>query len=121
MTSGTPYLPEAFDFVRDGITHTVSMLDRSTKAGEDRHVSGQELCIGLCHLARDRFGPFAKAVLGSWNIHRTEDFGRIVFLLVAEGKLSATERDSLDDFKGVLDFDEALGRPEVFSGLMRRN
>lgn len=119
MTQGTPYRPEAFEFVRDGITHTVAILERSTREGEDRHVSGQELCIGLCDLARDRYGPLARAVLASWNIHRTEDFGRIVFRLVEAGKLSATSKDSLDDFRGVLDFAEAFSRDESYA-LMRR-
>ncbi len=116
-----PYRPEAFEFVRDGIGHTVAILNRATESGDSRHVSGQELCMGLCDLAKDRYGPLARAVLASWNVHRTEDFGRIVFKLVEAGLLSTTERDTLDDFRGVLDFDETFARQDVHSRVFGTN
>ena len=55
----------------------------------------------------------AKTVLHSWGVRRTEDFGRIVFALVETGILRKSEEDSLGDFMGVFDFDEAFGASAV--------
>jgi uncharacterized repeat protein (TIGR04138 family) len=72
------------------------------------HVSGQELCWGLRDLAVKRWGLLAKTVLRQWKVKRTEDFGRIVFALIDEGKLRKQAGDSIDDFRNVYDFDEAF-------------
>lgn len=74
----------------------------------NRHVSGQELCWGLRDLAVKRWGLLAKTVLRQWRVKRTEDFGRIVFALIDEGRLRKQADDSIDDFKNVYDFDEAF-------------
>ena len=48
-----PYPQEAFQFVRDGLQHTVKTLHGGEgRGGEDpaktdRHVNGQQLCLGL--------------------------------------------------------------------------
>ncbi|UCG32211.1 MAG: hypothetical protein JSU68_11150 [Phycisphaerales bacterium] len=76
--------------------------------GLNRHVSGQELCWGLRDLAVKRWGLLAKTVLRQWKVKRTEDFGKIVFALIDEGKLRRQAGDSIDDFKNVFDFDEAF-------------
>jgi uncharacterized repeat protein (TIGR04138 family) len=51
----------------------------------------------------------ARAVLRSWNLTRTEDFGTIVFTLVENGEMSKTDRDTADDFNHVYDFATAFG------------
>ncbi len=115
-----PYPLEAFEFVRHGLSHTSGKLheDRAqTGALEsaDRHVTGQQLCIGLLDFAIDRYGLLAPTVLERWNVGRTEDFGRIVFALIDEGLMSRTQDDRIEDFRGVYDF------AEVFSAdAMRR-
>lgn len=105
-----PYPPAAFDFVQEGLRHTVETLRDAEPELPDggRHVSGQELCVGLRDYAIKQFGGLARTVLRSWHVHRTEDFGRIVFALVDAGALRKTEEDSLEDFQGVYDFDEAF-------------
>jgi uncharacterized repeat protein (TIGR04138 family) len=104
------YPPEAFVFVQCGLRHTVEHL-HGEDADDDspRHVSGQQLCMGLRDFALKQFGFLARTVLESWNIRRTEDFGRIVFILVETGVMRKSDEDCLDDFTGVFDFAEAFG------------
>lgn len=104
------YPPAAYAFVQEGLRRTCDRLiehERDT-LGVSRHVSGQELCIGLRDHAVERFGFLARTVLESWGVRRTEDFGRIVFAMVEAGLLRKTDEDSLDDFTDVFDFDEAF-------------
>ena len=99
------YPEEAYFFVLKGLNFTVARLDKP------RHVTGQELSEGMRFYAIDQFGPMTKEVLGHWGITRTEDFGNIVFNLIEVKLLAKTEGDSIDDFKGVYDFNKAFARP----------
>jgi uncharacterized repeat protein (TIGR04138 family) len=109
------YPMEAFEFVRDGLAYTVSRIHEQPESLPElsRHVSGQQLCLGLRDHALDRWGMMASTVLESWNIHRTDDFGRIVFAMIEHGVMSKTPQDSLADFRGVFDFDEAFAPSAV--------
>lgn len=113
------FSPAAFDFVREGLQHTVERvhgeMDLSDFDPDDetRHVAGADLCLGLRDLAIRRYGMLAKTVLGRWNIRETADFGRIVFAMIDAGLLRKTEDDSFDDFVGVFDFDEAFAPAET--------
>lgn len=112
-----PYPPQAFIFVQEGLRHTCDRLyriDDDTTGDGSRHVSGQELCIGLRDYAVQQYGMLALTVLSSWNIRRTEDFGKIVFAMIEAGLLRKTEQDSITDFENVYDFPEVFGtKPEV--------
>jgi uncharacterized repeat protein (TIGR04138 family) len=92
------YSPQAYLFVLESLEMVLARL------GERRHVSGEDLLEGIKDLAKDRFGPMAKDVLNSWEVHTTLDFGRIVFHLVEAGLLSKTPEDSLSDFIDKYDF-----------------
>jgi uncharacterized repeat protein (TIGR04138 family) len=107
-----PYPVEAYAFVREGLNYTVLRVHANAEAlpEESRHVSGGQLCIGLRDFAIDRYGLLAPTVLSSWNIHRTDDFGRIVFALIDAKQMSKNANDSIDDFRSVFDFDEAFSR-----------
>lgn len=110
MAGGFP--PEAFQFVRDGLAHTVRMThgDGAAEPGdESRHVNGQQLCLGLKDYAVRRYGLLARTVLSRWGIQRTDDFGRIVFAMIEAGLMRKTAEDTLEDFCGVFEFDEAFG------------
>ena len=50
----------------------------------------------------------AKTVLGSWGVHKTGDFGEIVFNLIRIGQMRKTPRDHREDFEDVYDFETAL-------------
>lgn len=74
----------------------------------NRHVSGEDLCWGLRDLALRRWGLMAPAVLGSWGIRETRDFGRMVFALVENNILQKQPEDRLKDFDNVYSFDTAF-------------
>jgi len=75
-----------------------------------RHISGQELCVALKHLAADEYGLMAKLVLAGWGIRATSDFGEIVYNLIRIGEMSKSNGDRREDFDDVYDFDQALVR-----------
>jgi len=110
-----PFPPEAFEFVQNGLRHTVETCrhNEPQMPEEGRHVSGAELCIGLRDYALRQYGMLARTVLESWGITRTEDFGRIVFGMVEAGLMRKTEEDSVEDFRAVYEFDEAFDGVEV--------
>ena len=117
------YPPEAFEFVRDGLSHTVECVHgprvpARADAGRDpeepdpsHHVTGQQLSMGLRDYAISRYGMMALAVLHHWHITRTIDFGRIVFAMVESRFLSKTPQDDIRDFENVFDFATAFAPP----------
>lgn len=96
------YPLEAYQFVYEALAYAIE------KIGKKRHVAGRELLEGARELGLLRFGPLAKMVFNCWRVHRTEDFGRIVFNLVDAGLMSKTEADSPRDFEAGFDFEEAF-------------
>lgn len=94
------YLAGAYSFVHEALDFRVSQLP------ERRHISGPELLEGVRQYAYEKFGPMARTVLNHWGIQAGEDVGRIVFLLIEVGVLSKTEEDTLEDFSGVMRFDD---------------
>lgn len=101
-----PYPPAAYEFVRQGLDHVSTHRHGQTEGL--RHVSGDELCRGLVDLAQTRWGGLAWLVLSKWHIERTDDFGRMVYAMVARGELSTTDDDRPDHFRSVVDLREAL-------------
>lgn len=104
------YDQQAFHFVRDALDFTTRSLEKP-KEGTSRHVSGMELTDGIRKYALQEFGPMAASVFKEWRITKTEDFGRIVFMLVESGKLGKTQNDRIEDFMDGYDFDEAFTAP----------
>ena len=113
-----PFPPQAYQFVREGLAHTVKLTHgdvpnappHAPEFGEEgRHVTGQQLCLGLRDYALRQYGRLAKMVLASWNVHETGDFGRIVFTMIDAGLMRKTDEDTMEDFQHVFDFDEAFG------------
>jgi uncharacterized repeat protein (TIGR04138 family) len=112
-----PYPIEAFNFVREGLSYTAKRVhgDPESLPELDRHVSGQQLCLGLRDYAIERYGLLAPVVLEHCNIRRTDDFGRIVFAMIDAGLMSKTSSDSMEDFRAVFDFPEAFAEEELLS------
>src|SRR5262245_31725916 len=106
LAAAGPYPLPAYQFVQEGLRYTVERVhDQVDSQGTgSRHVSGQQLCMGLRDFAIDQFGLLAPVVLAAWHVHRTDDFGRMVFALIEVGAMSKTAQDTLDDFRGVYDF-----------------
>ncbi len=99
------YRSEAYEFVNEAVVYTCELLNCR------RHVTGQELLEGIRKYALKKFGPMAKLVLNEWGVRRCEDFGNIVFNMVEKGLLGKTDEDSLEDFSGGYDFEEAFEKP----------
>jgi len=78
--------------------------------GTERHVTGQEVLSGMRAHAVQTFGPLAASVWHSWGVHRTIDWGEIVFLLVENGLLNRQESDTIEDFRAGFDFEEVFVR-----------
>ncbi len=119
LASGSPYAPQAFAFVQDGLRFTGEQLfddvDQLRDEGDDTHVSGRDLALGLRDFAIERYGLLARPVLQHWNVHRTDDFGRIVFEMIESGLLSRQDQDSIEDFYGVYAFDEAFDHARILN------
>lgn len=119
VDSTGPYPLEAYNFVREGLNYTAQNVhgDPESLPELERHVSGQQLCIGLRDYAIERYGLLAPAVLEHWRVRRTDDFGRIVFAMIEAGVMSSTSDDSLEDFRAVFDFTEAFCEQELIARL----
>ncbi len=102
------YPPEAFAFVQRGLAATVQALGRHERPEGERHVTGQELCLGLRELALKEWGHLARTVLAHLNIRRTDDFGKIVFYLIENALMQKRPEDSPNHFHNVFDFAEGL-------------
>ena len=93
----------AYEFTREAVTYASEVVFAT-----GTHVTGRELLEAIRRFARERYGLLAPDVLRSWGVHRTEDFGEIVFNLVDARLLSKTPEDSKDDFRQVYSFEEAF-------------
>jgi uncharacterized repeat protein (TIGR04138 family) len=107
------YPPAAYEFLHRGLEYTTHQVYASEPPEGPRHVSGQQLCLGLRALALEFWGPLAPVVLNAWNIRTTRDFGEMVFLLVELGLMGKQDSDRIEDFDDVYDFREAFGAYEI--------
>jgi uncharacterized repeat protein (TIGR04138 family) len=101
----------AYGFLRDALDFTLKERKKST--GQTGHVSGQQLLDGIRRYALKQFGPMVPTVFEYWGIQATQDFGHMVFALVAVGIFGKTDRDSLADFTEVYSFHDAFVAPFV--------
>jgi uncharacterized repeat protein (TIGR04138 family) len=106
------YPIEAYEFVCEALDYCRNSL--AEKPGDEtiHHVSGKELLEVIRQLIVQKFSKQAKAVLASWNILRTEDFGEIVFEMIDAGLLAKKPADSKEDFRNVFSFEEVF--PEAW-------
>jgi uncharacterized repeat protein (TIGR04138 family) len=111
ITEKDPRYPrDAYLFLREALDHTQKMIGRPKK--EDlRHVTGKELLEGIREYGLEQFGPMALSVFHEWGIHKTSDFGEIVFNMVEGNLLAKTDQDTREDFKQGYDFSEAFRAP----------
>lgn len=110
IAATTRYPLGAFHFIRHGLDFTVTRLHKDPQSMDEieRHVTGRDLTEGLRDFAIEQYGLLARTMLNRWNIHRTEDFGHIVFAMVEHGLMQATENDSIRDFEDGFDFEHAF-------------
>jgi uncharacterized repeat protein (TIGR04138 family) len=110
LASDSRYHREAYLFLRDALDFTTKQ-QRKIKGPGVRHVTGPELLDGVRQYALKEFGPMVMTVFDSWGIRSCEDFGHMVFNLIGAGIFGKTERDSIEDFKNVYDFEETFVKP----------
>jgi uncharacterized repeat protein (TIGR04138 family) len=109
------YHRDAYLFVREALDHTQKTAGKDSH-GHIRHVTGQELLIGIRDYALQQFGPMAKMLLEEWGVRCCEDFGEIVFNMVEANWLAKTAKDSRADFKGGYSFEDAFRKPFLPQG-----
>ncbi|MFT4840444.1 MAG: putative repeat protein (TIGR04138 family) [Planctomycetota bacterium] len=94
----------AYYFVLDALDYTMTHFGRDNLTGEDRHVGGRELVVGIKEYAANQFGPMATIVFERWGVRSAGDFGEIVFNLIDAELLSRRPCDSRLDFVDGIDF-----------------
>jgi uncharacterized repeat protein (TIGR04138 family) len=104
------YHREAYILVREALDHTLKSIAKANR-GRMRHVTGQELLVGIRDVALGQFGPMTMDLLHEWGVHNCADFGEIVFNMIEIGLLAKTEKDSRADFAGGYEFFEAFRKP----------
>lgn len=104
------YAPEAYQFLRDALDHTIKVLQKGTKAAVS-HVSGPELCNGLRDYALEQFGPMVPTILEAWGVKTTRDVGEMVFNLIRTGAFSRSDTDRVEDFADIYSFRDAFETP----------
>ncbi|MGA2543813.1 MAG: Minf_1886 family protein [Verrucomicrobiota bacterium] len=100
---------EAYFFVREALDFTRRASGRPRN--QVRDVSTSELLDGLRRYALETYGPMAVTVLAEWGVHRCEDFGEIVFNMIAHHCEGKSDTDSRDHFKSGYTFDDAFRKP----------
>jgi uncharacterized repeat protein (TIGR04138 family) len=102
------YPPEAFDFLHRGLSLAARRKYGTDESERPRHVSAAELCHTLRYLARKQWGLLARQVLRHWNIHRTRDFGEMVYLMIDLRIMGKQDSEDVADFDDVYSFRAAF-------------
>ena len=100
------YHQAAYFFVLEALDYTIANLGRYDRGGEERHVDGTELALGIGRYAIFRFGPLADRVFARWGVSTSDDLGEIVFNMVDCGLLNSRPEETRADFAGAFDFGE---------------
>ncbi|MBR4673243.1 MAG: hypothetical protein IKP00_02160 [Victivallales bacterium] len=74
-------------------------------------IGALELSQTMAEIVRDGFGPFASHLLLKWDIHSTDDFGKIVYELVDANLLALNEGDTIEDFNNLFPLHDFLNKP----------
>ena len=102
------YAADAYDFLRQAM----DMAMRQFKKEENnRHLTAEELYMGVCSLALEEFGPMARSVLQYWGIEDGKDIGQIVFYLIEAGVFGKQEDDSIEQFYRLPKLENLLDAP----------
>jgi uncharacterized repeat protein (TIGR04138 family) len=83
------------------------------------HIPGDELALACRDFAIEQFGLTARTVLAHWGVHGTDDFGKIVFVLIDVGLLIQHPSDRIEDFESVYDFVQAFEGDYPWGGVAR--
>ena len=98
------FTEEAYTFVMEGLHY----YNQKHNIKPGQHITARQLLEGIIEYAQKSFGPMAKFTLNSWGIHATKDIGLIVYNMIKVGLMGKTERDSLEEFFDVFDFESVF-------------
>ena len=99
------YHIEAYQFVREALAYAQETLKMPAQGAEgEHHITGQQLCEAIRQYAVEQYGYMALTVLNNWGVHRTGDFGEIVYNLIRIKHMKKSESDRREDFDDVYDF-----------------
>ncbi|MCW1923057.1 hypothetical protein OKA05_10875 [Luteolibacter arcticus] len=104
------YDPLAYLFLKEALDFTLKRAAEGN-GGEQRHVTGKELCLGYRDLALEQFGPMSSTLMHEWGIRESGDIGEMVFHLIDEQMFGKQESDTKEDFAAAFDFDDAFVTP----------
>lgn len=105
------YDREAYFFLRQALDFCHKIILKADKSAGERHVSVAQLLDAIRQFAIAQYGPMALTVLNEWGLHKSADFGDIVFNMVDHRLLSTTENDTREDFAAGFDFNDAFRTP----------
>ena len=106
------YAADAYEFISTAVNYTAHKLKKlKEKDKPDRHVSAKELLDGIAEYALREFGPMASEVMKNWGITDAKSIGNVVYNMIDEKLLKASDEDCLEDFSIEYDFDDALRKP----------
>ena len=95
----------------------LAALEYCQQHREERgHISGQELARACRDFAMERFGLTARTVLCHWGIEKTDDIGRIVYILIDAELLIQHPEDRIEDFLRVYDFEREFEAEYPWAG-----
>jgi len=115
------YSYEAYQFVCEAVNYTQERLGRIEEDSDDAHVNGEELLRGACEFAVKEYGLMAPVVFKLWGIRTSDDFGEMVFRLIEAQKLSKSENDDPEDFRGLCDLEKLLADEFENASVMQRS
>ena len=110
------YNIEAYEFIGEAVNYTAMKLKKDTKELKSRHISCQELLRGVSEYAISHYGPMAGDVFEHWGLDSSKAIGNVVFNMIKEQLLSASEDDSLEQFEKGPSFSELFRKPFQPSG-----
>ena len=103
------YHIEAYQFVREALAYAQETLKMPAQGAEgEHHITGQQLCEAIRQYAVEQYGYMALTVLNNWGVHRTGDFGEIVYNLIRIKHMKKSESDRREDFEDVYEFATAF-------------
>ena len=111
------YKAEAYQFVGEALNYAQEAHKEEPPDSEppESHLTGQQLCDVIRLYALEQYGLLAQAVLNSWGVFETSDFGEIVYNLIRIGRMKKSDDDRREDFDDVYTFDTALNQSFRFS------
>ncbi len=115
LSENKAYPPSAYYLLSGALEYTVRECQQKCREqGRDdrpQHVTGRQLAEGFREYVNSLYGPFTKDILDDLCLKCTRDLGEMVYNLIRVGAFGRTDKDRIEDFDDVYDFEEAFVTP----------